>query len=323
MRNFLPRPTTSETFADYFQRLRLSSQLFSEHLMDQDHYIDWMIASLHNSDLDNVPIWLLITQIHWKEILQHRRRGRRLAEALLEQLQRVCAFAAVPVDKPLTLTTKVHSHDGDEFLVPVQEQLVRLLNSFMTANPACFIIPSSWLKYEPLLRSCVVGEKATLISALEQISGRNLRLIRSRDKQFHHATKDARPELIAVLDNIPAAFNLHRMSKACLQVNGSRELLITTVLEWASSLYRRGQARIYAAVRLLRKWARLGIDIGRPILAFLAASPTIMGLEKDNIYRIIAELVRSKHFSVGKYLQWLLARGSLSGRHSLSPVSLE
>ncbi|KAA6408073.1 MAG: RNA polymerase II mediator complex component Srb8 [Lasallia pustulata] len=281
--------------------LRLSSQLFSEHLMDQDHYIDWMIASLHNSDLDNAPIWLLITQIHWKEILQYRRRGRRLAEALLEQLQRV------------------HSHDGDEFLVPVQEQLVRLLNSFMTANPACFIIPSSWLKYEPLLRSCVVGEKATLISALEQISGRNLRLIRSRDKQFHHATKDARPELIAVLDNIPAAFNLHRTSKACLQVNGSRELLITTVLEWASSLYRRGQARIYAAVRLLRKWARLGIDIGRPILAFLAASPTIMGLEKDNIYRIIAELVRSKHFSVGKYLQWLLARGSLSGRHSLSP----
>ena len=319
----VPNSTIAWTSADYLQSLRLSSHLFSEHLMDQDHYIDWMVTSLHNSDLDSVPVWLLVTQIHWKEILQYRRRGRRLAEALLEQLRKVCAIAAVPVDEPLTSTTKASAHDSDEIFLPIQEQLVRLLKSFMIANPACFIIPSSWFKYEPLLRSCLSDEETRLTSAFEHLSVRNLHLIRSRDKHSHHAAKDARPELIALLDNIPAVFNLHRTSEACLQVDGSRELLIITVLEWASSLYRTGQARIYVAVRLLRKWARLDIDIGGSILAFLAASPAMVGLQKNSIYRIIAELVRSKHFSVGKYLQWLLARGSLSGRHSLSPVSRE
>ena len=323
MRKRLPNATTLEKFADYIHRLRLSSHLFSEHLMDQDHYVDWMITSLHNSDSNSVPIWLLVTQIHWKEILQYRRRGRRLAEALLEQLRRVCTFAAVLTDRALTSTTKACAHEGDAIFLSIQEQLVRLLKTFLRANPACFIIPSVWLKYEPLLRSCLSDEKATLRSTFEQLSGRNLHLIRSRDRDSHHVAKDARPKLIALLDNIPAAFNLHRTSEACLQVNGSGELLITTVLGWASSLYRRGQARIYVAVRLLRRWARLDIDIGGSILAFLAASPAMVGLQKNSIYRIIAELVRSKHFSVGKYLQWLLARGSLSGRHSLGPVSRE
>lgn len=291
--------------------------------MDQDHYVDWMITSLHNSDSNSVPVWLLVTQMHWKEILQYRRRGRRLAEALLEQLRRVCALAAVPVGRPLTLASKACAHDGDDIFLPIQEQLVRLLKSFMMANPACFIIPNSWLKYEPLLRSSLSDEKITLTSAFEQLSGRNLHLIRSRDKHCRHAAEDARPELLALLDNIPAAFNLHRTSEACLRVNASKELLIITVLGWASSLYRRGHARVYIVVRLLRRWARLDIDIGGSILAFLAASPAMVGLQKNNIYRIIAELVRSKHFSVGKYLQWLLARGSLSGRHSLGPVSCE
>lgn len=69
--------------------LRIATQLFSERLLDQEHYLDWLITTLRNSDADNMPIWLLMTQIYWMEILQHRQRGRRLAEAMLEQLYRV------------------------------------------------------------------------------------------------------------------------------------------------------------------------------------------------------------------------------------------
>lgn len=289
--------------------------------MDQEHYVDWMITSLHSSDLNSVPIWLLITRMHWKEILQYRRRGQRLAEALLEQFRRVCAFAAILVDDPLTMTTEACAYDGDDIFHPIQEELARLLKSFMIAKPACFIIPSSWLKYESLLRSCISDEETNLTSTFEQLSSRNLHLIRSRDKHTRHAVEDARPEILTLLDNISNPFNLKITSEACLQVNGNRELLIITMLEWASSLYRRGRLRVYIAVRLLRRWARLGVDISGPVLAFLAASSAMVGLQKDNVYRVIAELVRSKHFSVGKYLQWLLARGSLSGRNSFRPVS--
>ena len=69
--------------------LRLITHLCSEHLLDQDHYLDWLIASFRDSDLDILPMWLLIVQINQQDVLQHRQRGRRLAEALLKHLDKV------------------------------------------------------------------------------------------------------------------------------------------------------------------------------------------------------------------------------------------
>lgn len=69
--------------------LRLITHLYSEHLLDLEHYLDWLIASFRDSDLDTLPMWLLVIQIHQQDILQHRQRGRRIAEALLGHLDRV------------------------------------------------------------------------------------------------------------------------------------------------------------------------------------------------------------------------------------------
>lgn len=69
------------------------SHIFSEHLLDQDQYLDWVVASLQNSDLHCVLVWLLVVQLYWKEILRYRERGRRLAEALLDQLWKVSRVA--------------------------------------------------------------------------------------------------------------------------------------------------------------------------------------------------------------------------------------
>ena len=69
--------------------LRLITHLYSEHLLDQDYYLDWLIASFRDSNLDALPMWLLVVQIHRQDVIQHRQRGRRLAEALLEHLDRV------------------------------------------------------------------------------------------------------------------------------------------------------------------------------------------------------------------------------------------
>lgn len=69
------------------------SHIFSEHLLDQDQYLDWVVASLQSSDLHGVLVWLLVVQLYWKEILRYRERGRRLAEALLDQLWKVNLIA--------------------------------------------------------------------------------------------------------------------------------------------------------------------------------------------------------------------------------------
>lgn len=70
-------------------RLRLASHLYSNRLLDQDHYLDWLMASIETSDLDNLPIWFLVQQIHQREIIAHRQRGRRLVAATLGHLHEV------------------------------------------------------------------------------------------------------------------------------------------------------------------------------------------------------------------------------------------
>ena len=69
--------------------VRLITHLYSEHLLDQDHYLDWVIASFRDSDLDALPMWLFVVQIHQQDVHQPRQRGRRFAEALLKHIDKV------------------------------------------------------------------------------------------------------------------------------------------------------------------------------------------------------------------------------------------
>jgi mediator of RNA polymerase II transcription subunit 12 len=51
--------------------------------------MDWMSSSLENSILAKAPMWLLITQVYWKDLLKSRKYGRRLVAALCDLLQSV------------------------------------------------------------------------------------------------------------------------------------------------------------------------------------------------------------------------------------------
>jgi mediator of RNA polymerase II transcription subunit 12 len=51
--------------------------------------MDWLVTSLENSPEAKLPMWLLITQVYWKDLLRYRKYGRRLATALLNQLAEV------------------------------------------------------------------------------------------------------------------------------------------------------------------------------------------------------------------------------------------
>jgi hypothetical protein len=65
--------------------IRLSAHFHAEHLLDRDHYLDWLVSSLESSPQSKLPMWLLVTQIYWKDILKSRKFGRRLSAALLNQ----------------------------------------------------------------------------------------------------------------------------------------------------------------------------------------------------------------------------------------------
>ena len=46
-----------------------------------------MLTGFNASEIDTLPIWILIAQSFWQEIWRYRHRGRRLAEAMLGHLQ--------------------------------------------------------------------------------------------------------------------------------------------------------------------------------------------------------------------------------------------
>ena len=51
--------------------------------------MDWLVSSLESSQQAKLPMWLLITQIYWKDLLKYRKYGRRLAGALMHQVAEV------------------------------------------------------------------------------------------------------------------------------------------------------------------------------------------------------------------------------------------
>ena len=90
--------------------IRLATHLYAEHLIDRDHYMDWLVAGLENSNQTKLPMWLLIVQIYWKDLLKLRRHGRRLVSAILSHhasvgAPRAAAFECPQLTTPRFITT--------------------------------------------------------------------------------------------------------------------------------------------------------------------------------------------------------------------------
>lgn len=196
-----------------------------------------------------------------------------------------------------------------------------LVKTIMLSAPACFILPICWSEYEGAIKSCLDTEESRLHSSFDSISKRNERLGNRSLNQKTQATPSHRQTIIVYLDSLCEDQSFRKVASACLRVTSDYDLLVRTCIEWSSSVYRHGRFRAYAAARLLRIWKGKGVDLQRPIFDFLAASSDVPGLQKKTLYKLLAELVRSRHLSVGKYLQWLIARGTLHGEHGSDSVS--
>lgn len=71
--------------------LHLATGLYKEHLLDDDHFLDWMLNGLDTCTSERLFIWLLVVSVphYWKDITSCRRRGKRLAESLLNYVGKV------------------------------------------------------------------------------------------------------------------------------------------------------------------------------------------------------------------------------------------
>jgi mediator of RNA polymerase II transcription subunit 12, fungi type len=87
--------------------VRLATHLYAEHLLDRDHYMDWLVSGLESSTQARLPMWLLITKIYWRDLLRLRKYGRRLVSAILSHHAAVRIVPPSEHCRPLTFATDI------------------------------------------------------------------------------------------------------------------------------------------------------------------------------------------------------------------------
>ncbi|KAI0192787.1 transcription mediator subunit Med12 [Astrocystis sublimbata] len=269
--------------------IRLATHLYAEHLLDRDHYMEWLISSLETSNEAKLPMWLLLVQIYWKDMLKIRRHGRRLVTTMLSH------------------HCSIYESPDRDVLLPLSTKLGSFVETLLLASPHSFVHPTTWSRYRESLQATLSSSREASINAFNAIDMRIDSLTNSNVK-----TQPAvRSTLVALLDSmlrlpfkddIPG--QIHKATK-------NTSVLIRTTLEWCTSLYRFGATKIYVAAAILRSIPDMDTDLTGEILAFLDADALHESPRKQSVYHLVSELVRSGHFCVPQYIQWLIARGGL------------
>jgi mediator of RNA polymerase II transcription subunit 12 len=282
-------PKSNDWKAKMTYAVGLTARLFFENLLDHDHFLEWFLSSFEAASLATVPVWLLMLGIYWNNLMRYRRRGRRLAELLLEKLRQATAAKLDP-------------------LQPLVDRLSRFIKKLVHEHTSSMILPNSWDMYKDQVSSCLNLTNKVDRALFQGIAERNARVQRPRHtKQSAHRSPHQR--IIRLLDSIRSAHDIVAISSACLDAVDDRAVLVSKLLEWLATPFRYGICRVYVGVRLLRKWKASGVDVDEHILSFLTHAGINKKHNMDNVYHAISELVRSQTFSVGRYLQWLMAKG--------------
>ena len=265
--------------------VRLATRLYLENLVDRDNYLDWIVNAFVNTNSDRLPFWLMFVQIYKRDITNSRRKGKKLAEALLAKY---ASFKDISHTLAQTLAQK----------------LSEAVSGIAHHRPRCFLLPDVWPSVRATVQACLSDE--SLFARLDRI---NERCMGSKKREYG-STPDPQELVIDTLDATKAPYNAVVLSKRLFEICANPSILITTCLEWATSKFRCGSARVYLTVRLLRHWHRQGCNVDSLFLDFLAqvhGAPS--NTDSDALKHLFAELSRSRTFSVSRYLQWLNVRG--------------
>jgi len=241
--------------------------------------------------------------------MRYRRRGRRLAEILLAKLHLVCGNANV--SSRVKLTREQCTEAKSEPLQPLVDRLSRFIKKLVHEHTSSMILPNTWDMYKHQVSSCLDLSNKVDRALFQSIAERNARVQRPRISKV--VTRCSPHQcIIRLLDSIRSAQDIPSVSSACLDSVDDKPILVSKLLEWLATPFRYGICRVYIGVRLLRKWKSCGVDVNENILAFLTRFRDNKKLNMENVYHVISELVRSQTFSVGRYLQWLVAKGVTS-----------
>jgi mediator of RNA polymerase II transcription subunit 12 len=289
--------------------LQLAAHLFKEHLMEEDHFMDWILKSLDACSSERLFLWLLITCIpdFWTSLISYRRRGKRLAESLLNHAERIYTSGA---------ETRESSVLG---------MLESIIARVAVTKSACLLLPDDWDRYKEVLNVFAQRRAHTKIcQVIPGLDQRNKDIMHSRSLGSS-ATQQSFRTLYRILDgvNYEANISVDELAYDCMDLFADQDRLISATLQWASSLYRQGLHRVYLVTRLLRKWNQVGINVSDGILRYLPYVALDRSKDSEIVFRVVSELVRSRTFSLGRFLQWIIATGSMDPCQDPHAVGLQ
>ncbi|RMZ74910.1 hypothetical protein DV737_g5619, partial [Chaetothyriales sp. CBS 132003] len=270
--------------------LRLATRLYLESLLDRDHYLDWVLKSFTLSTDQQLPFWLLVVHLYKQDFAKFRKRGRPLAEALLN---RYTKMRDLPSPMAQTLT----------------KRLKDTIKSIAVPSSTCFLMPDQWPALRDAFQSCLdlanPAESATM-TYLDAINDRCMGV----NKHLYLTKISEKDKVVGILDRANAPYDLSSLSHTLLGVCPEGQKLATYCLEWATTKFRCGSARIYLTSRLLRRWLRQGLDLDAAIVHFFDhAAISSSGRNSDALEHIFSDLSRSHSFSASKWLQAINVRG--------------
>ena len=281
-----------------YRSIRLATNLYTEQLLDRDHYMEWLLSGVENSPQSKLPMWILILQLYWKDLLQMRKTGRRLVASLLNHL------------------SAIQTDPDRDLLVQLSSRLTHLLTSLMVTNPESFISPTAWPRHREALADTMPHADPSTQAAYELIYHRNDRLIAGNET----STQSIHQRLIKLLDpTIHQPFN-EVLTSQCWTLSSDKYAIVRALLDWSMSPLRPGLVKVYVALRLLRTWAKSALDVTAALLEYLDLISHDDEERKRLFYHLVSELTRSGDFSSARYIQWLISRGGLSDASEIDPT---
>lgn len=183
--------------------------------------------------------------------------------------------------------------------------------------------PKSWASNEPALRAVLDNKNPDVLACIENIDSRNrnLELGNGSRSGAGSSSSSARKATIDFLDSIRAPYDIDKTTGLFLRISNDYHQTVKALCEWAVTSLRVGLYRVYFAVKILRKINRLGVHIQTPMHDFLLSCGGGRR-SKKHVYLLISELVRSRHFTAGKYMSWLISRGALMRQATIDEVSI-
>jgi mediator of RNA polymerase II transcription subunit 12 len=280
--------------------IKLASAFYSEGLLDRDEYLDWLVRAFTSASLATLPLWMIIMQIYWQDLITIGRRGRKLASALLEHLNLV-----VEKKNPAFGTLKL--------------RLQKLVTALTIAASGCLILPHIWKKHQVLLGQELPKSNLQLQHVITNVIQRNERLAAPMGRTVE-STRSPFLNLYSILDGISVDTDMGMLPSRCLDLVPDAYKLVRAVLHWSSTVYRRGRARVYMAAKIISHLHAAGHDINGAILNYFQQPDSALIVEARYVWSVVGELMSQNCFAIGAYLQWMVTSGE-AFRHDRSSMA--